>query len=90
MTKTLCLDFGNTRLKVAVFHDAELQDVVVLDNGSIDTIQELINQYQPKHSILSSVINHDTQIEIMLQQQINDDDNFTNLIIPANYPSPLL
>ena len=69
MATTLCFDFGNTRLKVAVFHGAELQTVVVLDNESIDAIQDLINQYQPQQSILSSVINHDTQIETILAQQ---------------------
>lgn len=69
MAITLCFDFGNTRLKVAVFHNAELQTVLVLENGSIDTIQDLLRQYKPQQSILSSVINHDTAIETILAQQ---------------------
>ena len=37
MTKTLCLDFGNTRLKAAIFNEEELEDTFVLNgDGSID------------------------------------------------------
>lgn len=66
MTITLCLDFGNTRKKVAVFHGAELKEIIVLPEDSNATIQSLINQYQPKKSILSSVIEHNPEMENLL------------------------
>ena len=66
MTITLCLDFGNTRKKVAVFHGDELKEIIVLPDDSNATIQSLINQYQPKKSILSSVIDHNPELENLL------------------------
>ena len=61
MTKTLCLDFGNTRLKAAIFDDEELKEIVFLQNDSPETIQNLIRTFQPQRSILSSVINDNTE-----------------------------
>lgn len=63
---TLCFDFGNTRLKYAVFNGRELQFVEVLDDAEPDTITRLLRQIQPQKSILSSVINHNREIERVL------------------------
>lgn len=66
MQKTCCFDFGNTRLKCALFQGRELQEMVVLENGHPDTVQTLINSFQPDKSILASVINHDPEVEAVL------------------------
>ena len=66
MAVTLCFDFGNTRKKVAVFQKAELQETMVLPEDVITAIKVLIDQYHPEKSILSSVIDHDPQIETLL------------------------
>lgn len=66
MTTTLCFDFGNTRKKVAVFQDTEMKEAVVLPDDSAETIQSLIRQYLPQKSILSSVIDHNPQVEEIL------------------------
>ena len=63
---TICFDFGNTRLKAAVFVDSALEEVVALQNDSIDTVHALMDRVQPQKTILSSVINHDAQIEALL------------------------
>ena len=63
---TLCFDFGNTRLKYAVFKERELQFVEVLDDAEPDTITRLLQKVRPKKSILSSVINHNIEIEKIL------------------------
>ena len=63
---TLCLDFGNTRLKCAVFDKRELREVIVLDDGSVETIRRLIDTYRPAKSLLSSVIDHDPVVETLL------------------------
>lgn len=65
MERTLCFDFGNTRLKCAVFND-DLEEVVVLSADSVAVVQDLIGKYQPTKSILSSVVNHDPAIEALL------------------------
>ena len=68
---TLCFDFGNTRLKVAVFKDGHLEDIIVLEDNSAATIEDLINKYQPQNSILSSVVNHNQAIEAILSDRTN-------------------
>jgi len=66
MQTTLCFDFGNTRLKCAVFGNSKLEEVIVLENDSSSTIQKIIQQYPPTKSILSSVINHNIEVETIL------------------------
>jgi type III pantothenate kinase len=65
MERTLCLDFGNTRLKCAVFNK-ELDDVVVLSGETVAVVEDLLEKYTPSKTILSSVINHDPAIETLL------------------------
>jgi type III pantothenate kinase len=66
MKTTICFDFGNTRLKCAVFEDDNFKDVFLLENDSDSTIHQLIEKYSPAYSILASVINHNTSIENIL------------------------
>ncbi len=63
---TLCFDFGNTRLKCAVFNGDELQATEILPGDDIAVIENLLLKYQPAKSILSSVINHNAGIEAVL------------------------
>ena len=64
--KTLCFDFGNTRLKVAVFENDIFTEEIVLPNDEIFTIERLITIYKPEKTILSSVINHNPGLENFL------------------------
>jgi type III pantothenate kinase len=64
----LCLDFGNTRQKCGVFKGETLKDVVILESATADTINKLIEQYNPAKSILASVIDHEAKIEEILSQ----------------------
>jgi type III pantothenate kinase len=66
MNSTLCFDFGNTRLKVAIFENDQLVKEILLDNDSIATIQQILDTYQPQKSILSSVIEHNPDMELLL------------------------
>ena len=66
MLTTLCFDFGNTRKKVAVFRDAELSEAITLPDDSVETIGPLINRFQPAKSILSSVIDHNPELDELL------------------------
>ncbi len=63
---TLCLDFGNTRLKGAVFTDSKISEQFFLENDNDNTISDLIKKYQPEKTILSSVIDHNISIEKFL------------------------
>ena len=66
---TLCFDFGNTRLKVAVFKDNKMQEAIVLKDDSEATLHELLAIHKPEHSILSSVIKHNPLTENILASQ---------------------
>ncbi|MGN6618640.1 MAG: type III pantothenate kinase [Ilyomonas sp.] len=71
MQKTLCFDFGNTRLKYAVFEDRELKEVLVLPDALPVTIETVLQQHHPDKTILSSVIKHDPAIETVLATHSN-------------------
>lgn len=63
---TLCLDFGNTRQKAAVFQHDELIATEVLGENHVTDIEQLLAKYNPQFSILSSVIHHDEQVDALL------------------------
>ena len=69
MTTTLCLDFGNTRLKAALFENDSFKEELVLADDSKETIEQLLEKYHPQKTILSSVINHNPEIENILSGQ---------------------
>ena len=64
--KTICFDFGNTRLKAAVFEDENFSEEIVLPNDETITIKKLLADHNPQKTILSSVIEHNTEIEDLL------------------------
>ncbi len=66
MSVTLCLDFGNTRRKAAIFHKSKMKKVIVVSEDSMEAIKSLIDEFHPQKSILSSVVNHNPGIEELL------------------------
>ncbi len=66
MTKTLCLDFGNTRLKAGIFYEEDLQEIFVLNGDGVEDLSLILKQSQPGISILSSVVHHNNKIEELL------------------------
>lgn len=67
--KTLCLDFGNTRLKAALFENEVFIWEQVLEDDSVATMKALLDLHQPHKSILSSVILHNPELEALLGSQ---------------------
>jgi type III pantothenate kinase len=84
---TLCFDFGNTRLKCAVFNGDTLQEVVTIENDSPESIQALLQRFQPQKTILSSVIDHNPAVDAVLA----DATAFHRLshLTKANFTSPV-
>ena len=66
---TLCFDFGNTRLKIAFFQNAKLAEVIVIENDEIATIASILEKFDAQKTILSSVINHNLEIETLLAKK---------------------
>jgi len=69
MATTLCFDFGNTRMKYAVFTDGAFRKEQVMTDDCDETIKALLDQYHPDRTILSSVIDHNPGMETLLQQR---------------------
>jgi len=68
---SLCLDFGNTRQKAAIFQDGELFEVIYMGEDLTASVAQILEQHKPHQSILSSVINHPASIEPLLRKTTN-------------------
>lgn len=86
MSTTLCFDFGNTRMKCAVFVDGKFAKEHLLTDDKEDTIRGLIDQYHPDRSILSSVIDHNPAIEDLLRQKTGFHKLDHNSKVPITTP----
>jgi type III pantothenate kinase len=69
MPTTLCLDFGNTRLKWAVFSDGEIRHSGVLQGDGLEDLNKCLELFNPDRSILSSVVNHPAGVEELLKNK---------------------
>jgi type III pantothenate kinase len=69
MPTTLCLDFGNTRLKWAVFSDGEIRHTGVLQDDGLEDLRKCLESFKPGRSILSSVVDHPASIEELLKNK---------------------
>ena len=87
---TLCFDFGNTRLKCAVFNASSIIEVITLENDDDDTIEGLVKKYQPQKTILSSVIEHNPNLEKILSasSRFHKLSHQTNLPFTAPVSKP--
>ena len=63
---TLCFDFGNTRLKSAIVEMGVVKETITLADDSNESIKNLLQKFKPQKAILSSVINHNPEIEKLL------------------------
>jgi type III pantothenate kinase len=90
---TLCFDFGNTRLKAAVFQDDRFAEEVLLENDSISSIEKILSAYNPQKTILSSVINHNPETEEILASRsrfhLLSSSTLLNFTTPVGKPETI-
>jgi len=86
LNTTLCFDFGNTRLKCGVFKYDELVEVFSLADSNNSTIEELLKKYTPEKTILSSVIDHNIDIEKILAGKTLFHKLSSQTILPFTTP----
>ncbi|MFL5787311.1 MAG: type III pantothenate kinase [Flavisolibacter sp.] len=86
MTTTICLDFGNTRLKTAVFKNGELKEAIILRDNATEDLKEIIQVHKPANSILSSVINHPKEIEDLLIHETKFHKLTNESLLPFTIP----
>lgn len=84
---TLCFDFGNSRLKAAVFNYDQLLETVVLADDKPATIEQLLQRFQPQKTILSSVIEHNPEVDTILAS--NTRFHRLSHLTQANFTSPV-
>ncbi len=68
-TTTLCLDYGNTRQKFAIFREEQLVETGILEDAGAGGVAPLLDTYAVNRAILSSVIHHDPELPILLEQK---------------------
>jgi type III pantothenate kinase len=92
-TTTLCFDFGNTLLKCGVFIIDRLTEVISLENDQLETIERLLDKYKPECTILSSVIDHSSEIEKLLAERSSfvklDSSTKLPFTIPVSKPETM-
>ncbi len=87
MIKTICFDFGNTRLKAAVFENENFAGEIILPNDEMLSIGKLLAEIKPQKTILSSVIDHNTEIEKLLAAQ--SSFHKVSHLTKANFTTPV-
>jgi len=64
---SLCLDFGNTNWKGALFQGDRMAEKFMLQQSNIhEELTRILNLYAPTKVILSSVVNHERRIEDLI------------------------
>jgi type III pantothenate kinase len=80
---SICLDFGNTNMKAAIFLGDRLIDKIIFNpEEALEKLKMLIDFHNPQKSILSSVVNHAKEIENLLQTHTKFHLLSTNTKIP--------
>jgi type III pantothenate kinase len=75
VAKSVVIDIGNTRSKMAVFEGGELQQSWVITDFDLSNLRDIIQRFQPNQSILSSV-----GIDIPgLKQELQEQTRFFEL-----------
>ena len=80
--KTLCLDFGNTLKKYACFTDGKIDRYGILEEPIEKSLSEVLSICKPQNAILSSVIDHNKEIENLLKSSTDFIVLSTNLKLP--------
>ncbi len=87
MIKTICFDFGNTRLKAAIFENENFSGEIVLPDDTLETIEKLLVLHQPQKTILSSVVDHNTALEELLASR--SKFHKVSHLTKANFTTPV-
>jgi len=92
MTKTLCIDQGNTATKICIFSDDKIE---VAERHAADeaerAVAKLIAEYAPKGAIISSVTNDNADLMMNIRDEVEyvkKLDEHLHLPIMNAYGSP--
>lgn len=78
----ICLDIGNTRMKVGVFHPEKEPVFQIYDQYDVALLQELYKKYAPGRFVLSST----AQISEAIDQYLKGTNNFLAVTQETSLP----
>jgi type III pantothenate kinase len=91
MSINLCIDWGNTNVKAAIFNDEQIVETIVCADADVEkTLVSLIAAHKPVKAILCSVVFHPVAIEELIKKSVGKFmklDNNTSLPIINAYSS---
>ncbi|GBL35112.1 hypothetical protein EMGBS15_07070 [Filimonas sp.] len=80
---SLCIDFGNTNFKAAIFQSDRLVERYQFKEAeAMSTLKNIISLYNPQKSILASVVNHEQGIVSLLKE----NTTYTKLDLNTKLP----
>lgn len=92
MSINLCIDWGNTHVKAAIFNDEQIvESQTFLAGEAEEAIDSFIAQHNPVKAILCSVVNHPFGVEQAIGEKVKSFiklSNTTALPIMNAYHSP--
>jgi type III pantothenate kinase len=81
----LCIDWGNTRIKAAIFQDDKiLKDFNFSEEEALTKIMDLITEYKPASAILCAVAQYPPELKMLLQE------NTKLVVLNSNTPLPIM
>jgi len=91
MSLNLCIDWGNTHVKAAIFdNDILKQQFTFSEEAALEKISGILNTFQPVKAILCSVVTHNEEIANLIKSKIKSFiklDGYTRLPINNAYLS---
>jgi type III pantothenate kinase len=91
MSVNLCIDWGNTNVKAAIFDNDNLsKQIVCTEHDALEKVSGLMDSYKPVKAILSSVVHHNDEVIHLVKSQIKSFiklDGYTRLPINNAYLS---
>ena len=92
MSVNLCIDWGNTNVKAAIFDKDNLQKQFIFSpEETLEKVTSIINLYHPAKAIICSVAGRHDELEHLVKSNIKSTiilDNNTRLPIHNAYVSP--
>lgn len=92
MSVNLCIDWGNTNVKAAIFVDDVLQKQQTFSaDQALEQVTGMLEANSPSKAILCSVVHHDADVEQLIKSKIRSAivlDGYTRTPINNAYLSP--
>jgi len=71
MSINLCIDWGNTNVKAAIFDNDNLhKQFTFSEEAALERVSSMMDTYKPVKAILCSVVHHDNELEYLVKSKI--------------------